>query len=57
MKSSTLFDITLLVVTAICIGLTFATSIEPLKFTAGVLFGSSLTISIHHFYKDIKRGG
>ena len=56
MKSGELFDIALLVVTAICIVLAFATVTSPLNFLAGIFFGSSLTMTIRRIYKNTKHG-
>lgn len=57
MKSSELFDIALLGVTAGCAIIAFATVTSPLNLAAGIFFGSSLTMTIHRIYKNSKRGG
>ncbi|MBR2519722.1 MAG: hypothetical protein IKE46_08060 [Selenomonadaceae bacterium] len=56
MKSSELFDIMLLIVTALCIVITAAIADKPIYFLAGICYGSSLTISLYSIYKRHKNG-
>ena len=56
MKSSELFDIMLLIVTALCIVITAAIADKPIYFLAGICYGSLLTISLYSIYKRHKNG-